>query len=79
MLRRKTIKRLTENSRVFHTVVYKPRFRHSLTGHSLENIQNVGDSVKEEPDTFIRHRAQELSLSRTVLHNILTKDLQLFP
>lgn len=44
-----------------------------------ENIQQVRDSVEQESSTSIRHRAQELGLSRTVLHNVLTKDLNLSP
>ena len=44
---------------------------------SAENIAAVRENVAEDPDTSIRHRAQELNLSTTTLHRILTKDLSL--
>ena len=44
---------------------------------SDENIDAVRQSVAENPNTSIRHRAQELSISATTLHRILTKDLSL--
>ena len=46
--------------------------------HSDENIAAVCESVAENPDTSIRHRAQELNLSRTSLQRILTNDLSLY-
>lgn len=46
-------------------------------GRSEENIAAVRESVAENPDTSIRHRAQELNLSTTTLHRILTNDLSL--
>ena len=45
---------------------------------SDENIAAVRESVAEHPDTSIRHRAQELNLSRTSLQRILTNDLSLY-
>lgn len=44
---------------------------------SDENIDAVRQSVAENPNTSIRHRAQELSIPATTLHRILTKDLSL--
>ena len=45
---------------------------------SNENIAAVRESVAEHPDTSIRHRAQELNLSRTSLQRISTNDLSLY-
>jgi transposase len=44
---------------------------------SDENIAAVRENVAENPDTSIRHRAQELNLSTTTVQRILTKDLLL--
>lgn len=44
---------------------------------SLENIAAVRESVAENPDTSIRHRGQELNITRPTLQRILTKDLYL--
>lgn len=46
---------------------------------STENIAAVEQSVRERPSTSIRHRAQELHLSRSTTHRILRKDLALKP
>ncbi|XP_076175194.1 recombination repair protein 1 isoform X2 [Ptiloglossa arizonensis] len=47
------------------------------TARSSENVATVAKSVRETPGTSIRHRSQELNISRTSLQRILTKDLQL--
>lgn len=44
---------------------------------SIENIAAVREDVAENPNTSIRHRAQQLHLSTATLHRILTKDLSL--
>lgn len=49
------------------------------TGRSTENIAAVSDSVSESPSTSVRHRAQELGLSRSSTHRILRIDLHLHP
>ena len=45
------------------------------TGRSLENIAAVNESVAETPKTSIRHRSQQLQISRSTTQRILTKDL----
>ncbi|CAK1590754.1 unnamed protein product [Parnassius mnemosyne] len=47
------------------------------TGRSLENIAAVNESVAENPKTSIRHRSQQLQISRSTTQRILTKDLHL--
>ena len=42
---------------------------------STENIAAVVQSVLEQPSTSIRHRSQNLNISRTSLRRILNKDL----
>lgn len=49
------------------------------TGRSLENIAAVNESVAETPGTSIRHRSQQLQISRSTTQRILTKDLHLHP
>lgn len=49
------------------------------TGRSNENIEAVRESVAESPNTSIRHRSQELAISRATLHRILRIDLKLHP
>ncbi|EFN75553.1 hypothetical protein EAI_06663, partial [Harpegnathos saltator] len=44
---------------------------------SNENIAAVSASVDESPSTSIRHRAQQLDISRCSVQRILTKDLYL--
>lgn len=54
--------------------------QHSVRARSartIENIVAVRDSVAESPETSVRHRAQELHLTPSTLHRILTKDLNL--
>ena len=47
------------------------------TGRSKVNIAAVSASVNESPSTSIRHRAQQLNISRCSVQRILTKDLHL--
>ena len=47
------------------------------TARSNENVAAVAESVRETPGTSIRHRSQELNISRTSLQRILRKDLHL--
>lgn len=47
------------------------------TTRSLENIAVVHESVTENPQTSIRRRSQQLDISRSTLHRILTKDLHM--
>lgn len=54
-----------------------PRSGHPRTARSIENISVVSESVTENPRTSIRHRAQEIGLSRSSLHRILKLDLKL--
>lgn len=42
-----------------------------------ENIETVPESVAESPDISVRHRGQELDISRSTLLHILTKDRHL--
>ena len=44
-----------------------------------KNITDAKESVKNNPSTSIRHRAQELGPQRTTLATILHKDLHSFP
>lgn len=44
---------------------------------SVENIAMVNESVTESPKTSIRHRSQQLAISRSSLQRILTNDLRL--
>lgn len=46
---------------------------------SVENIDIVRESVAADNTISIRHRAQQLNISKTTLHRILTKDLHLHP
>ena len=50
--------------------------RHSCR-FSTQNIEAVRESVTENPRTSIRHRGQELNISRSSLQRILRKDLHL--
>lgn len=60
------------------SLVDKTRKR-PFPARSTENIAAVSDSVHERPSTSIRHRSQELNLSRSTLHRILRKDLAFKP
>ena len=40
-------------------------------------MRTLTQSVAENPNTSIRHRAQEMSISATTLHRILTNDFSL--
>lgn len=44
---------------------------------TAENFAAVRENAAENPDTSIRHRAQELNPSTTTLHRNLTKNLPL--
>lgn len=44
---------------------------------SLKNIATVRESVAENQGTSIRHRSQELNISRSTMQRILVKDLHL--
>ncbi|KAJ8953539.1 hypothetical protein NQ318_002959 [Aromia moschata] len=45
---------------------------------TAERIASVAQSVRENPRTSTRHRAQQLNVSRTPLRRILHKDLGVF-
>jgi len=47
------------------------------SGRSNENVAAVSASVDENLSTSIRHRAQQLDISRSPVQRILTKDLHL--
>ena len=53
------------------------KFPRPRTARSSENVAAVAESVREIPGTSIRHRSQELNISRTSLQRILRKDLHL--
>ncbi|KAJ8936245.1 hypothetical protein NQ318_011325 [Aromia moschata] len=46
--------------------------------HTAERNAAVAQSVRENPRTSTRHRAQQLNVSRTSVRRILHKDLGLF-
>ncbi|CAH2088163.1 unnamed protein product [Euphydryas editha] len=46
-------------------------------GRSTENVAAVRDDVAQTPSTSIRHRAQQIGVSKSTLQRILTKDLHL--
>lgn len=86
----KILRRLFENAPSRNTVVHLIRkFKVSgsiltakssgrpRTGRSKENIAEVSTSVDESPSTSIRHRAQQLNISKCSVQRILTKDLHL--
>lgn len=54
-----------------------PRVNYIRSVRSNENIAAVEDSVADDPNTSIRHRAQELGLTYSSTWNILHKDLAL--
>ena len=56
-----------------------PRSGRPRTGRSTENIAAVSESVRESPSASVRHRAQELAISKTSVHQILRIDLHLHP
>ncbi|KOC59042.1 hypothetical protein WH47_00092 [Habropoda laboriosa] len=72
VLDHKTVKHLAGDFREFGTVAARPHYGSPRTGRSMENIRSVRDSVEQEPKTSVSHRAQEFSVSSTILHNILT-------
>lgn len=47
------------------------------TTRSNENVESVRQNVCEHPGTSIRHRGQELQISRSSPQRILNKDLHL--
>lgn len=47
------------------------------SARSVENIDAVTGSVNENPGTSIRHRSQQLDITRSSMQRILTKDLHL--
>ncbi|CAK9813004.1 hypothetical protein ANTPLA_LOCUS7629 [Anthophora plagiata] len=72
-----TVKRLINKFRETGSI---SDLRHSgcpLTSRSTQNIEAVRESIAESPGTSIRHRAQELDISKSSLQRILTKDLHL--
>ena len=56
-----------------------PRSGRPRTGRSTDNIAAVSESVRESPSTSVRHRSQELGISRATVHRILKIDLQPHP
>ena len=48
------------------------------TARTNEITASVSESVEENPSTSIRRRSQQLSISRSSLQRILTKDLHLY-
>lgn len=72
-----TVKRLIKKFRETGSI---SDLRHSgrpSTSRSTQNIEAVRESVAESPGTSIRHRGQELDISRSSLQRIVTKDLHL--
>lgn len=59
-------------------LVDNKRYPRARPVRSVEKIAAVAQSVRENPRTSTRHRAQQLNISRTSLRRILHKDLGLF-
>lgn len=72
-----TVKRLMEKFERTGSVSDVKHTTRARTARSEENVAAVRESVAENPETSIRHRAQELDISTGTLQRILTKDLHL--
>ena len=70
-----TVKRLIEKFRETGSVGDAKHTGRPKTSRSNVNIEAVRESVGENPGTSIRHRGQELQISRSSLQRILEKDL----
>lgn len=73
----KTIRSLVRKFEENGLVGDKPRSGRPRSGRSAENVARTSDSVTESPKTSIRHRSQQLELSRATTQRILRKDLHL--
>jgi len=74
---RNTVVNLIEKFEVSGSLLTAKSSGRSRTGRLNENIATVSASVDESPSTSIRHRAQQLDISRSSVQRILTKDLHL--
>jgi hypothetical protein len=74
-----TVKNIVDKFYQTGSVHDLPRSGGPRTARSAENIAAVSESVRENPRTSVRHRAQELGLSRSSTHRILRIDLHLHP
>lgn len=74
-----TVKNIVDKFYQFGSVHDRPRSGRPRTARSTENIAAVSESVSETPSTSVRHRAQELGLSKSSVHRILKIDLHLHP
>lgn len=72
-----SIQRLIKKFEEIDSIVNNKSPMRSCSGRSLENIVAVRENVTEILRTSIRHRSQELDVSRNTLLRILTKDLHL--
>lgn len=72
-----TVKRVIEKFRDTGSISDLKHSGRPSTSRSAQNIQAVRQSVAEAPKTSIRHRSQQLDISRSSLQRILTKDLHL--
>lgn len=72
-----TVRRLIKKFETKFTLLNEKTPVHRRVGRSIENIVAVRESVAENPGTSIRHRGQELNISRPTLQRILRKDLHL--
>jgi len=68
-----TVKRLIEKFRETGSVGDAKHTGRPKTSRSNVNIKAVRESVGENPGTSIRHRGQELQISRSSLQRILEK------
>lgn len=67
--------RLIEQFETIGSIQTKKRHIHVRAARSAENIAAVSESVEHNSSTSIRHRSQQLRLSRSSLQRILAKDL----
>lgn len=72
-----TVKRLVAKFRESGSINDVHSTGRPKTSRSNGNIESVRQNVREHPGTSIRHRGQELQISRSSLQRILTKDLHL--
>ncbi|KAK0166333.1 hypothetical protein PV328_004759 [Microctonus aethiopoides] len=72
-----TVKRLIKKFRETGSISDLKHSGRPSTSRSAQNIDAVRESLAESPGTSIRHRCQELGISRSSLQRILTKDLHL--
>lgn len=61
------------------TIIDKPTRDKPKTVRTTENIAAVAESVRESPGTSVKHRSQQLNISKSSLRRILHKDLGMTP